>query len=155
MNTAMWNFFRLYHRGGSGRSSKSIIQRITVGPWRVDEMNPTSSRTLRSTANRESLNKCAFCNIYGWVRTDPADFWARIRPGLMSTAQEFITLQSSPAIHLIRLSKNISAWQEKDPYCKDETIGMEFAYLDLVKNSVCFLKSTTKTNRRSGSLNKK
>lgn len=115
-----------------------------IGPWRVGEID--SEKLPAFTINGKPgklLNKCAFCDIYGFeleliqpISESPYKTWFDEHG---AGIHHIAVITSDPFNKVIKEHKKLTG---KDPWlwCKDETIGMEFAYLDLVKELGLFLE---------------
>ena len=109
---------------------------LGIGPWRIEVMTRDSFKEMTLNGKPSTMElKCAFCNAYGMeieliepLNDSPQMDWLKQHgPGIQHLAFR-------PAEGFEAFMDEAKRINGKEPFMhgKDPTVGMEFAYLDLV-----------------------
>lgn len=115
-----------------------------MGPWRICDINSNDFENFQVNGKPGEFHTInAFCNAYGFeleviqpVADSPYMDWLKEHgPGIHHIA----VITRDPFEKVIEDHKKLTG---KDPWivCKEPNIGMEFAYLDLIKELGIFVE---------------
>lgn len=123
---------------------KHYTEDFGFGPWRTGEIDSDQFPNLIVNGKKDKLHtRCAFCDAYGFeielvqpISPSPYKTWLDEHgPGIHHIA----VITRDPFDQVVAEHKRLTG---KDPWlwCKEESIGMEFAYLDLSKELGMFVE---------------
>ena len=123
---------------------KHYTEQYGMGPWRMGELNSDDFPNLIVNGKPGKLHtRAAFCNAYGFeieliqpISPSPYKSWLEEHgPGIHHIA----VITRDPFDKVVEEHKRLTG---QDPWlwCKEESIGMEFAYLDLTKDLGLFVE---------------